>query len=216
MATYRRMLTDLNGNNLIPVTNLDESAGTWTTLIFERIRGNTTVPRTTNKGTVLTFDIRNGGSCVYIKDGAQNIKKIRGSLAVAPTANMTAAFGINGLKASSKAYTRWIGFHNGNYVTTTITGSAEGSDGSAYTGICADMTNWSGARAKWEAVPFIYNANNTIWAISGSVGVSNNNSSAWVETECTCTKGSAPTYYARGITTNNLAKFCTVIEVLEA
>lgn len=202
-------------NNTITTDDVNWSnfGATWSTFYFPNQSTESTVTRTTKKGTVLTLQVAAGGTAVRILAGGGNIFCVRQYWGARYTANNTANWRVAGLKSGSSVYTTYYGARNAGSsinVGMNTTTAGTGVDGQCY----ADLAALSGGKVA-SSVEFVATKVDEItqvWEIIGTASGKGTSTNMSFSAECTSATGFVPTIYQAGA---SIAWGWNILEVLE-
>lgn len=150
-----------------------------------------------------------GGISIYNMPSGVKMYRVKSVLTLNSTVT-SKTFGINNLKASTTAFTRWSGIVNN---TTKAWAQYSGSTGTApYANLVGDTTQLNGASIEYTA--FRGATTGGDWSITGKINIGGQNSVIDFMTICTAKDATSPPYiYLRGISASDVSSFMGSLEV---
>lgn len=188
---------------------------TWSGFYFTLPLASQDMVVTTKKGTQLTLNVGNGGTCVRIKAGGENIRIVRQYWEANYSSALTDNYGLHGCKSGATIASRYINWlnngssANGGVVATT---ASAGTDGDCY-GSLASITT---SRITTVSNSVLNSVGSNGWEIIGDFGETGSGGTMYHHnTVVTSATGYVPATYQRGATASNVTNGFNYIEVLE-
>lgn len=204
-------------DGVISSSKIDYSTfgATWSGYYFTLPAESQDIVVTTKKGTQLTLRVSNGGTCIRVVAGGEDIKLVRQYWEASYSSALTDNYGLHGCKSGATISSRYINWlnngssSNGGVIATT---ASTGTDGDCY-GSLASISN---SKVTTVSNSVLNSVGNNGWEIIGDFGETGSGGTMYHHnTVVTSGTGYVPATYQRGATLSNVTSGFNYIEIVE-